>query len=118
MSSVHQKDGEARVEDGPDNNSTAVSQALEDHTAADGTSDTPTSRSQELENHTAIESTSETYTPNSQEMEKCTAQNKDTSDNQTLRYPAPLALLCLIIATCISVFLVSLDRTIITTVSM
>ena len=73
--------------------------------------------SQELVNHTATGGTSETPTSTSQEHDKYTATKDGTSDSQIDRYPAPLALFCLMIAICVSNFLVSLDRTIITTVS-
>ena len=115
MSSVHHDSEEARVEDVSDNTSTAVSQGL---AAVDGTSETPSPKSQELENHAVTDSTSEEPTSNSQELEKPIARNDDTSNDQTVKYPGPLPRLFLIIATCISVFLVALDRTIITTVSV
>lgn len=115
MSSVHHHAEEVRVKDVTDNTSTATSQGL---AVIDGTSETPTSKSQGLENHAATDSTSEEPTSNSQELEKPIAKNDDTSNDQTVKYPAPLALLFLMIATCISIFLVALDRTIITTVSV
>ena len=86
--------------------------------AGDASHQTPTlNSSQKLVNNTATGGTSETPTSTSQELDKYTAANDGTSDSQTVRYPAPLALFCLMIAICVSIFLVSLDRTIITTVS-
>lgn len=57
-----------------------------------------------------------TPTPNSQQLEKHTAA-EGTLDSQVVQYPAPLAFFLLMLAICISIFLVALDRTIITTVS-
>ena len=115
MSSVHHDAKEVRVEDVSDKTSTAMSQGI---AAVDRTSETSISKSQELENHAATDSTSEESTSDTKEMEKPIAENDDTSNDQTVRYPAPLALLLLMIATSISIFLVALDRTIITTVSV
>ena len=78
----------------------------------------PTSNSsQELKNDTAGEGTSETPIPNSHEdLEKHTAADNATFKSDVNQYPAPLALFFLMLAICVSIFLVSLDRTIITTV--
>ena len=57
-----------------------------------------------------------TPTPKSEQLEKHVAV-EGTFESQTARYPAPLALFFLLTAICISIFLVALDRTIITTVS-
>ncbi len=79
--------------------------------------ETPASNSsQELDKETAMDATFETPTSNTQETEKYTIAN-GTSESARHRYPRPLALFFLIVAICTSVFLVSLDRTIITTVS-
>ncbi|MCJ1459605.1 hypothetical protein MMC28_009984 [Mycoblastus sanguinarius] len=55
-----------------------------------------------------------TPTPKSEQLEKHVAV-EGTFESQTARYPAPLALFFLLTAICISIFLVALDRTIITT---
>lgn len=115
MSSVHHDAEQARVEDVSDKTSTVISPGL---VIVDGTFETPTSKSREFENHAATDSTSEEPTSNSQEMEKSIAENDNLSNDQTIKYSAPLALFFLMTATCISIFLVSLDRNIITTVSV
>lgn len=76
-----------------------TSQGIQTHIAPVGTSDIPTPSSQE------------------QELEKPTATDHATSEGNKVRDPAPLALVVLMTALCISMFLVSLDRTIIATVS-
>lgn len=57
-----------------------------------------------------------TPTPNSQQLEKHTAA-EGTFESQVAQHPAPLALFLLMLAISMSIFLVALDRTIITTVS-
>ena len=56
-------------------------------------------------------------TANAEECEKHPTAN-GTPESPTATYPGPLALLLLMTAICAAVFLVSLDRTIITTVSL
>ena len=56
-------------------------------------------------------------TANVEECEKHPTTN-GTPESPTANYPGPLALLLLMTAICAAVFLVSLDRTIITTVSL
>ena len=96
----------------------SVNHAVDQVSAKDELDKTPPSNSpQELQNDTAGEGTSETPTPNSHEdLEKHIAADNATFKSDVNQYPAPLALFFLMLAICVSIFLVSLDRTIITTV--
>ena len=77
-----------------------------------------TSSSQDLDNQQAISAAKlEIPTANAEECEKHATANDGTSESPTATYPGPRALLLLMTAICAAVFLVSLDRTIITTVS-
>lgn len=80
-------------------NTSYTSQMIGKHSAPAGTSEIPTPSSQELE------------------LEKHTATDHAPSEGHKVRDPAPLALAVLMTALCVSMFLVSLDRTIIATVS-
>lgn len=97
MSSVHRDVEPVSAGSGPDNSPHSdSSQELEKPVAADAIFDTPSPNAQGLDLHTAV---------------------NGEFENPTTQYPTGLALFFLIIALCIANFIVSLDRTIITTVS-
>ena len=95
----------------------SVHRSVEKLPAGGISNETPTSNSsQELNKQTTTDAMFKTPTSKTQEAEKYAVAN-GTSENARHRYPGPLALFFLMVAICTSVFLVSLDRTIITTVS-
>ena len=119
MSSVLNDNEKAPAEDITDETPTSNSQEEpHKHSASARTSQMPNPNSQELEKYyTASDDTSQTPTPKSQELERHTKAEDDTPGDQTVLHSAPLSHVSLMLALCISIFLVSLDRTIITTVS-
>ena len=127
MSSAPHDAAKAPAGDALDKTSTPNSQ-LEKHTDAvkaptgDTLDRTPTPSSQQLEKQTDTVKTRPGHvfdnppTPSCNHLQKQTYK-EGTFESQVVEYPEPLPFFLLMLAICISIFLVALDRTIITTVS-